>query len=414
MLNNQNPLDLLITEVHLATMEDAAGYGMVRDGAIGIRDGRIAWVGALAEMPLAMVATAKERHEAGGLWATPGLIDCHTHLVYAGNRAEEYEQRLKGASYEEISKAGGGILSTVRATRAASEEALFAASARRLESFLAEGVTTIEIKSGYGLDVASEAKMLRVARRLGAEYKVRVATTFLGAHALPPEFASDADGYVDHLCNEMLPALARDGLVDAVDGFCENIGFTPAQITRVFEAAKVHNLPVKLHAEQLSDQGGAALAARYAALSADHLEYLSEEGARAMAASGTVAVLLPGAFYVLKETQKPPMEWLRQHGVPMALASDCNPGTSPVTSLLLMLHMGCTLFGMTPEEALAGVTRHAAAALGLAHEIGTLAVGKAADIALWDIAHPAELAYHVGFNPCAGVVKNGELVMAKE
>lgn len=414
LLNNQNPLDLLITELHLATMADATGYGMVRDGAIGIRDGRIAWVGALAEMPLSMVATAKERHEAGGIWATPGLIDCHTHLVYAGNRAEEYEQRLKGASYADIAKAGGGILSTVRATRTASEKELLAASARRLGAFLAEGVTTIEVKSGYGLDLASEAKMLRVARALGEHYSVRVATTFLGAHALPPEFASDADGYIDHLCNEMLPALARDGLVDAVDGFCENIGFSPAQITRLFEAAKALGLPVKLHAEQLSDQGGAALAARYGALSADHLEYLSEDGARAMAASGTVAVLLPGAFYVLKETKKPPMEWLRQHGVRMALASDCNPGTSPVTSLLLMLHMGCTLFGMTPEEALAGVTRHAAAALGLAHEIGTLAVGKAADIALWDIAHPAELAYHVGFNPCAGVVKNGELVMAKE
>ena len=407
MPNNQNQWDMLIIHAHLATMAEATGYGMVRDAAIGIRDGHILWIGAMNTLPGPAETLAREVLDAQGRWITPGLIDCHTHLVYAGNRAEEYEQRLKGASYADIAKAGGGILSTVRATRAAREGQLLAMSARRLESFLAEGVTTMEIKSGYGLDLASELKMLSVARRLGEVYPVTIRTSFLGAHALPPEFAGDADGYIDHLCNRILPAIAAEHLADAVDGFCETIGFTPAQIARLFDAATALGLRVKLHAEQLSDQGGAALAARYNALSADHLEYLSDAGAKAMAEAGTVAVLLPGAFYVLKETKKPPMDALRKYNVAIALASDHNPGTSPVCSLLLMLHMGCTFFGLTPDEALAGVTRHAAQALGLSTRIGTIETGKHADLALWDIAHPAELAYHVGFNPCAGIVKHG-------
>ncbi len=410
--NNQNPSwDLLITNAHLATMAEGNGYGIIRDAAIGIYHGEIVWLGAMSALPGSPSELAKQTYDANGHWITPGLIDCHTHLVYAGNRAEEYEMRLHGASYAEISKAGGGILSTVRATRAASEEALFTASAKRLSSFLAEGVTTMEIKSGYGLDLASELKMLRTARALGERHPIRICTSFLGAHALPPEFAGDADGYITHLCTVMLPAIAAENLADAVDGFCETIGFTPAQITRLFDAATALGLRVKLHAEQLSDQGGAALAARYHALSADHLEHVSEDGIRAMAAAGTVAVLLPGAFYVLKETRKPPVDLFRQHGVAVALASDANPGTSPVGSLLLMLHMGCTFFGLTPEEALAGVTRHAAKALGLADEIGSLTLGKQADLALWDIAHPAELAYHVGYNPCSGVIKNGHFTV---
>lgn len=406
MSNNQN-WDLLIHNAHLATMAAVAGYGIVRDAAIGIKDGRIVWAGPKADLPGSLYALANQLHDAKGCWITPGLIDCHTHLVYAGNRAEEYEMRLHGKTYEEIARAGGGIISTVRATRAASDEALLAVSAKRLEALLAEGVTTIEIKSGYGLDLASETKMLRVARRLGKRYPITVRTTFLGAHALAPEFKDNADGYIDHLCTEMLPTVAKENLTDAVDGFCETIGFTPAQITRLFDAATALGLRVKLHAEQLSDQGGAALAARYNALSAAHLEHVSEDGIKAMAAASTAAVLLPGAFYVLKETKKPPVDLLRQHGVPIALATDCNPGTSPVTSLLLMLHMGCTFFGLTPEEALAGVTRNAAAALGMAKDIGVIAPGHQADLALWDIAHPAELAYHVGYNPCIAVVKYG-------
>lgn len=398
--------DSVWIHAHLATMA-GANYGLIEDGAIGIRSGRIAWLGAMRALPDIPQKLAREVHDAKGAWLTPGLIDCHTHLVYAGDRAEEFALRRQGKSYAEIAKAGGGILSTVRATREASEEELLQASTRRLESFLKEGVTTIEIKSGYGLDMENERKILRVARRLGESYPVTVRATFLGAHSVPPEFKGRTDDYIRLVCEEMLPAISRGKLADAVDGFCESIAFSPTQIEKVFEAAQRYGLSIKLHAEQLSDQGGAALAARYKALSADHLEYASEAGVRAMGEAGTVAVLLPGAFYTLQETRKPPVECLRKYNVPIAIASDCNPGTSPACSLLLMLNMGCTLFGLTPEEALAGVTLHAAKALGLADKVGTLEAGKDADIALWDIAHPQELAYHLGYNPCRGVTKGG-------
>ena len=395
--------DRLIRKVNLATMS-GEGYGALERAAIAVADGRIAWLGPDDELP-ARRQTADEV-AAQDCWLTPGLIDCHTHLVYAGNRAGEFEQRLNGASYADIAQAGGGIVSTVRATRAASEAELFTQAARRLRAMLAEGVTTIEIKSGYGLDAANEAKMLRVARRLGREFPVDVRTTFLGAHALPPEFAGRPDEYIDSVCNDMLPSIAQEGLADAVDVFCDNIGFTAAQTRRVFERSRALGLPVKLHAEQLSDQGGAQLAAEFGALSCDHLEYVSEAGVAAMAGSGTVAVLLPGAFYFLRETRLPPIALLREHGVPMAIATDCNPGSSPITSLLACLNMACTLFRMTPLEALAGVTRNAARALGLADR-GTLAVGMRADLALWDIGHPAELAYHLGYNPLSRTVRAG-------
>jgi imidazolonepropionase len=398
---SQASLDALYTNVHLATM--AGGYGELRDGAIGVKDGRIAWLGPRGGAPQG----ALEVHDCGGAWLTPGLVDCHTHIVHAGNRSDEFEARLNGASYEEIARRGGGIMSTVRATRAASIDELVRASAPRVASLLAEGVTTLEIKSGYGLDLASEEKMLRAARRIGDTMPVRVATTFLGAHALPPEFSGRADDYIDYLCAQVLPALAGQGLVDAVDAFCERIGFSSAQTQRVFEAARMLGLPVKLHAEQLSDQGGAQLVARYRGLSADHLEHVSAEGIAAMAAAGTVAVLLPGAFYFLRETVMPPVAALREAGVPIALATDCNPGTSPMTSILLAMNMACTLWRLSPQEALAGCTVHAARALGLQAEIGTLAVGKRADFALWDIARPADLAYAIGFNPCRAVVNGG-------
>jgi imidazolonepropionase len=393
--------DALYTNVHLATM--AGGYGELRDGAIAIKDGRIAWLGPRTGVPHG----APEVHDCGGAWLTPGLIDCHTHIVHAGNRSDEFEARLTGASYEEIARRGGGIMSTVRATRAASIDELVRASAPRVASLLAEGVTTLEIKSGYGLDLASEENMLRAARRIGDTMPVRVATTFLGAHALPPEFSGRADDYIDYLCAQVLPALAGQGLVDAVDAFCECIGFSSAQTQRVFDAARKLGLPVKLHAEQLSDQGGAQLVARYRGLSADHLEHVSPEGIAAMAAAGTVAVLLPGAFYFLRETVLPPVAALREAGVPIALATDCNPGTSPMTSILLAMNMACTLWRMSPAAALAGCTVHAARALGLHAEIGTLEVGKRADFALWDIARPADLAYAIGFNPCRAVVNGG-------
>lgn len=399
--NQKQQWDALWINASLATMAENATP--IERGALAIKGGRIAWIGPMDALP----AHDCPVHDAKGAWLTPGLIDCHTHMVYAGNRAGEFAQRLAGKSYADIAREGGGILSTVRATRTASEDELFAASEKRLQPFLQEGVTTTEIKSGYGLDSENEIKMLRVARALGKKYPVTVRTTFLGAHTVPTEFKGDADRYVDLVCNDMLPAIAKEKLADAVDGFCETIAFSPAQIERVFAAAKQHGLAVKLHAEQLSDQNGAALAARYGALSADHLEFASEDGIKAMAKSKTVAVLLPGAFYMLKETRKPPVELLRKHGVPIALASDCNPGTSPTNSLLLMLNMGCILFGLTPEEALLGVTRHAAAALGIAGEVGTLEVGKVADIALWDIASPVELSYRLGYNPCVGVIKNG-------
>jgi imidazolonepropionase len=368
---------------------------------VAVSGGRIAWVGPRAEAP-----SAQRVHDCGGLWLTPGLVDCHTHVVYAGNRSDEWEARLNGATYEDIARAGGGIMSTVRATRAASEDDLFDASLPRIRALLAEGVTTLEIKSGYGLDLASEAKMLRVARRVGELLPVDVCTTFLGAHALPPEYAGRADDYIDMLCSEMLPALAAQGLVDAVDAFCERIGFSHDQTARVFDVAQRLGLPVKLHAEQLSDQGGAALVARYGGLSADHLEWLSGGGVAAMARAGTVAVLLPGAYYFLRETRMPPLAQLRDAGVPLAVATDCNPGTSPMTSLLLAMNMACTLWRLTPLEALRGVTVNAARALGRS-DIGTLAPGQRADFALWDIARPADLAYAIGANPCRGAVRAG-------
>jgi len=402
--------DLLLTNVHLATMagDDAhdadIGYGEIVDGAIAVKDGRIAWLGPRAALPTSQAATV---HDGGGCWLTPGLIDCHTHIVHAGNRSGEFEARLNGATYEDLARAGGGIMSTVRATRAASAAELLRQSLPRVHSLLAEGVTTIEIKSGYGLDLESEAKMLRVARAIGERCPVTVRTTFLGAHALPPEYAGRPDDYIDLVCGQMLPAIASAGLADAVDAFCENIGFTVAQTRRVFAAAKALGLPVKLHAEQLSDQGGAALLAGHGGLSADHLEFLSDDGVAAMARHGTVAVLLPGAYYFLRETQPPPIAALRAAGVPIAVSTDCNPGTSPMTSLLLAMNMACTLWRLTPQAALAGATVIAARALGLQHDRGSLAVGKRADFALWRIARPADLAYAIGFNPCAGVVHGG-------
>jgi imidazolonepropionase len=402
------PWDAVWVDARLATM--AAGvaepYGTIEDGAIAVRGDRIGWVGPRAALP----AGAAPVHSAGGRWVTPGLIDCHTHLVYAGSRALEFELRLKGASYEEIARAGGGIVATVAATRGAAEDALYAAAAPRLSALMGEGVTTVEIKSGYGLDRETELKSLRVARRLARVHTVDVVTTFLGAHTLPSEYRGRADDYIDFVCREVLPAVAEAGLADAVDAFCEHIAFDADQVGRVFEAARGLGLPVKLHADQLSDQGGAALAAHYGALSADHLEYVSEAGVRALAGAGTVAVLLPGAFYFLRESQLPPIAPLREAGVPMAVATDSNPGTSPGCSLLLMLNMACTLFRLTPEEALAAVTRNAARALGLADSRGTLEVGKRADFVLWDIEHPAELAYRFGFNPCHQVVKDGRVV----
>lgn len=397
--------DALWVNVRLATMSEPGGYGQIEDGAIAVRDGRVAWIGARGDLPAGY--TAAHTHDGSGCWLTPGLIDCHTHIVYAGNRSEEFEARLNGASYEDIARRGGGIMSTVHATRAASEEALLEASLHRVRALLAEGITTLEIKSGYGLDLETERKMLRVARRIGATLPVRVKTTFLGAHALPPEFAGQADAYIDHVCKVMLPALADEGLVDAVDAFCEKIGFTPAQTERVFQAAQQHGLRIKLHAEQLSDQGGAALAARHRGLSADHLEFLSQGGIDAMAAAGTVAVLLPGAFYFLRETKMPPVQSLRDARIPIAVATDCNPGTSPMTSLLLAMNMACTLFRMTPLEALAGVTIHAARAVGMESAIGSLAVGKLADFALWDVERPGELAYAIGEDMCRQVVNGG-------
>ncbi|QYF95776.1 imidazolonepropionase [Massilia sp. PAMC28688] len=392
--------DIVFTNVNLATMVE--GYGELRDGAIGVAAGRISWIGPRADAPPAAAV-----YDGGGAWLTPGLIDCHTHIVHAGNRSDEFEARLNGATYEDIARAGGGIMSTVRATREASDASLLAQSLPRVASLLAEGVTTLEIKSGYGLTLDTERKMLRTARRVDSELPVRVATTFLGAHALPPEFAGRADEYVDHVCTHMLPALASEGLVDAVDAFCERIGFSNAQTAKVFAAARAHGLPVKLHAEQLSNQQGAELVARFGGLSADHLEHLTEQGIAAMAAAGTVAVLLPGAYYFLRDTTPPPVAALRAAGVPMAVATDCNPGTSPMTSLLLALNMACTLWRLTPQEALAGATIHAARALGLQQDIGTLEVGKCADFALWDIARPADLSYAIGFNPCRAVVNAG-------
>jgi imidazolonepropionase len=398
--------DRLVVNVQVATMQPGTPYGAIRDAALAIRAGRIAWVGERQAMPADLAA--REQLDGRGCWLTPGLVDCHTHLVYAGNRADEFEQRLGSASYEDIARAGGGIMATVRATRAASEDELVAASAPRLRRLLDEGVATVEIKSGYGLDTANELKLLRAARRLGETGHIDVRNTLLAAHALPPEYEGRADAYVALVCDEIIPAAAQAQLADAVDVFCERIGFSARQTRRVFEAARAQGLRVKLHADQLSDAGGAALAAEFAALSADHLECANEAGVKAMARAGTVAVLLPGAFYCLRETRLPPIDALRTHEVPMAIATDCNPGTSPVTSLLLMLNMACTLFRLTPEEALAGTTRAAARALGLADR-GVLAPGLRADLALWNIGSPAELAYAVGANPCVGIVRDGDV-----
>ena len=403
-------IDSLWVNVHLATMTATGPYGMVKDGAIAIGGNRILWLGGKIDLPADLESRAEKVYDGQNGWITPGLVDCHTHLVYAGSRAREFELRLQGVTYEEIARQGGGIRSTVSDTRQADEQSLFSQSAPRLQAMMQEGVTTVEIKSGYGLDLETELRMLRVARQLGEKYPVTVVPTYLGAHALPPEFESRSDDYIDFVCQTVMPQVAAQKLAVSVDAFCESIGFTPEQTKRVFETAKKLGLAVKLHAEQLSDLQGAGLAARYGALSADHLEYISEEGIKAMATSGTVAVLLPGAFYFLRETKLPPVDLLRRHAVPMALSTDCNPGSSPTTSLLLMLNMACTLFRMTPEEALAGITRNGARALGLEERIGTLEAGKDADFVLWDITEPAELAYQVGFNPLKNVVRHGKLI----
>ncbi|MBX7248174.1 MAG: imidazolonepropionase [Caulobacteraceae bacterium] len=395
--------DLLLLDCHAATMsaDTDTPYGAVRDAAVAIQDGRIAWIGPRSALSADFEDLTREVRSLQGAWITPGLVDCHTHLVFGGNRAVEWERRLNGATYEEIARAGGGILSSVRATRAASEDDLVESGLRRLRALTAQGVTTVEVKSGYGLETESELRSLRAATRLGPLAGVNVVRTLLSAHAVPQEFRDDRSGYVDLIANEIIPAAAREALADAVDVYCETIGFTPGETRRLFAAAKAHGLRVKLHAEQLSDQGGAALAADCGALSADHLEHLSDEGVKAMARAGTVAVLLPGAYYFLRDTKAPPVDALRRAGVPMAVATDCNPGTSPLTSPLLAMNMACTLFRLTPEEALAGFTREGARALGLAAECGALERGKAADLAVWRVDDPAELAYWMGANPLA-------------
>ena len=400
--------DTLLVNANLATMRaGGAPYGAIRDGAIGITAGRIEWVGPRDDLSGAPEALATDVLDAERAWVTPGLVDCHTHLVYGGNRANEFEMRLNGASYEEIARAGGGIVSTVLTTRDASDNELATSASGRLKTLLSEGVTTVEIKSGYGLDLATELRMLRIARLLGDTAPVTVKTTFLGAHAVPAEFKGRADAYIDFVVNEVLPAVASAGLADAVDCFCENIGFTPEQTMRVFDAAKALGLPVKLHADQRTDTGGAALAAKYGALSADHIEYSNEAGIAAMAAAGTVGVLLPGAYYFLREDHLPDIAAMRRHGLDMALATDSNPGSSPLVSILLALNFGCTIFRLTPEEALAGVTRNGAKALGMGATHGTIEVGKVADLVLWKVDAPAELAYAMGANPCLRVLKSG-------
>jgi imidazolonepropionase len=381
----------------------AGGLGQVERGAVAAKDGRIVFAGPMEEAP-----RGDRMVDCDGRWITPGLVDCHTHLVFGGDRAAEFEQRLAGASYEAIAASGGGIVSTVRATRAASEELLVSSALPRLDRLIGEGVTTIEIKSGYGLELETERRSLRAARALGRERAVSVVTTFLGAHALPPEAAGDKDDFITSVCRDMLPIVVREGLADAVDVFCEHIAFDPDQTSRVFAAAKALGLPVKLHADQLANGGGAKLAAQWGALSADHLEYTDDEGAASLAQAGSVAVLLPGAYYMLRETQAPPVAALRRYGAHIALATDCNPGTSPLTSLLLAMNMGATLFRLTVAECLAGVTREAARALGRLGEIGTLEVGKWCDLAIWDIERPAELVYRLGFNPLHARIWHGQ------
>jgi imidazolonepropionase len=404
-------------DVNIATMATSnnKAYGAITQAAIAVKEGKIAWLGPRSELPeFDVLATPVYRGKGG--WITPGLIDAHTHLVYAGSRANEFELRLQGASYEEIARSGGGIISTVKACREADEAELFELARQRLNALAKEGVTTVEIKSGYGLDTQTELKLLRVARELGEHHHVEVQTTFLGAHAIPPEYKDEpgstarSDAYVDLVINEMLPAVMAENLADAVDVFCEGIAFNLEQTERVLSAAKAHGLAIKLHGEQLSNIGGSEMAAKLGALSVDHIEFLDEAGVKAIAASGTCAVLLPGAFYFLRETKLPPIDLLRQHKVPMVIASDVNPGSSPICSTLLMLNMACTLFRLTPEEALAGVTRNAAKALGIDSKVGTLAIGMQADFCLWDISTPAQLAYAYGVNPCKQVVKKGVLV----
>ena len=392
---------MLLTNLKAATMQ--GGYGLIEDAAILVEDGGIKWVGPRGEAP-----SHPDTVNCRGKLATPGLIDCHTHLVYGGNRAREFELRLTGVPYAEIAKQGGGIASTVRMTREEQEGKIFAASARRLECLLAEGVTTVEIKSGYGLDVETELKMLRIARQLGQEMEVSTITSYLGAHAIPPEYKENRAAYLRLVCDEALPAVAKEDLADAVDAFCEGIAFSVEETEQVFKAAKAHGLPVKLHAEQLSNLGGTKLAARYGALSVDHIEYLDDDGVDAIAQSGTVAVLLPGAFYYLREKQSPPVASLRTRKVPIAIATDLNPGSSPVHSILATMNMACVLFGLTPEEALLGVTANGARALGL-NDRGILAPGLRADIALWDAERPGDLAYPLGFNPLAAVIRGGEI-----
>ena len=400
--------DLLLTDARIATMRrGAADYGAIEAGSIAIAGGLVDWIGAVAELP---EGDAAQTRSLGGRWVTPALIDCHTHLVFGGQRAGEFERRLQGVSYEDIAAEGGGILSTVKATRAASEEQLYRAALPRLQALAREGVATVEIKSGYGLDLDSELKMLRTARRLGESSGLTVCTTLLAAHAVPPEFAGDADAYIDFIVEEILPAAVKQGLADAVDAYCESIAFDEKQVERLFTRAQQLDLRVKLHADQLSDSGGATLAARFGALSADHLEYTSQDGVRALAGSGTAAVLLPGAYLTLGETQQPPVGALRDSGVPIALASDCNPGTSPLGSIHLAMGLASRLFGMTPEECLAGVTREAARALGLGHDRGTLEAGKRADLAIWDFDHPRELAYWLGEHPLAEMLVAGRCV----
>ena len=401
--------DGLLVNARLVTLAGDAGYGVIEDGALGWHDGMLVFVGHRTDLPAPPASLADERVDAQGEWITPGLIDCHTHVVFGGDRAGEFEQRLQGASYEDIARSGGGIVSTVRATRAASEDDLFAQSLPRARALRDDGVTTLEIKSGYGLDFDNERKMLRVARRIGDALGIRVRTTYLGAHALPPEFAGRADDYIDAVCR-WLPALHAEGLVDAVDAFCERIGFTAAQTQRVFEAARALGIPVKLHADQLSDGGGAALVAGFAGLSADHVEYTSEAGVTALKQAGSVAVLLPGAFHVLRETKLPPLDAFRAHGVPMAVATDCNPGTSPLQSLRLAMSLACTHFRLTPEEALRGATVHAARALGL-KERGRLVVGQRADFVRWRIGQPAQLAYWLGGDLVSAVHVGGRVIV---
>lgn len=407
-MSNTPLWDSLWININLATMTDGShSYGEITQGAIAVSNGRIAWLGKQDTLPSSPENCAQQIFDGNNQWLSPGLIDCHTHLVFAGNRAKEFSLRLNGASYQDIANAGGGIRSTVAATRAASEQELLDSAGQRLTHLSNEGVTSVEIKSGYGLDTEHELRMLRVARALEQLHPVSIRTTFLGAHALPDAYQDRPQNYINLVCNEMLPAVAKEGLADAVDAFCETIAFTPAQTKQVFDAAKQAGLPVKLHADQLSDSGGGMLAAEYGALSADHLEYTSEASIEAMQKANVVAVLLPGAFYYLRETQLPPIELLRKHRVPVAIATDTNPGSSPTSSLLLMLNMACTLFRLRPEEAFAGITVNAAKALGLESDRGSLAVGKRADFALWDVADMAELGYWMGTNKSSGRVKDG-------